>query len=250
MIRAVVFGGATEGRRICEICAEYEIPVRYCVTTADGARRTEGLPNVRARVGRLGAEEMAALLREDRPALVIDATHPYAEEGSRNIAAACRGAGVPLLRVTREGAEEENCVYFGGMDDMLAFLEREPGNVFVTLGSSAAPAFTKLPDYQSRVWLRVLPAQESLRACLDAGYRPERLVCMQGPFSEALNRAMFKEANARILVTKNSGAAGGFPEKVRAAQSLDMLTVVLARPSDSGGVSLEEARRKIMELRP
>jgi precorrin-6Y C5,15-methyltransferase (decarboxylating) len=140
-------------------------------------------------------------------------------------------------------------VYFDGMDDLLARLEREPGNVFVTVGSSAAETFTKLPDYQSRVWLRVLPSLESLRVCLDLGYRPERLVCMQGPFSEALNRAMFQYANARILVTKNSGAAGGFSEKVRAARSLDMLTAVLARPRESGGVSLEEARRKIMELR-
>ena len=86
-----------------------------------------------------------------------------------------------------------------------------------------------------------------MRTCLDLGYRPERLICMQGPFSEGLNRAMFKAANAGILVTKNSGAAGGFPEKARAAESLGMVTAVLAKPYESGGVSLEYALQIIME---
>lgn len=35
---------------------------------------------------------------------------------------------------------------------------------------------------------------------------------MKGPFSEEMNYAMLRETNARILLTKESGAAGGFPE--------------------------------------
>jgi precorrin-6x reductase len=53
---------------------------------------------------------------------------------------------------------------------------------------------------------------------------------MQGPFSETLNRAMFEAADARILVTKDSGREGGFPEKVRAAKALGMKVAVLERP--------------------
>ena len=284
MIKAVVFGGTTEGRKLCEICAEHAIPVRYCVVTADGARQAEGLPGVSVHTGRLGADEMTALIRQDSPALVIDATHPYAEEASRNIAAACKNSGAPLLRVARESADSaklresheifknpifgaarqsanisppcgaggnvnaRDYIFYKGIDELLAWLEQTPGNIFVTTGSSHAGMYTKLADFHSRVWLRILPSVESLRVCLDAGFRPGRLVCMQGPFSEELNYAMFKAADAKILVTKDSGAAGGFPEKVRAAQSLGMLTAVLGKPDDPGGISLDEARVKIMEL--
>jgi len=249
MIRVVIFGGTTEGRKLCEVCVEYAISILYCVATTDGARPVETLQNVDARIGRLGTAEMATLLDERKPALVIDATHPYAEEAGRNIAEACQRADIPLLRVARESVEEQNCIYFSGTDDLLAWLEQEPGNVFVTTGSSHAGALSRLPDYRNRVWMRVLPSIDSLRICLDLGYRPERLICMQGPFSEELNRAMFGAANARILVTKDSGAAGGFPEKVRAAGSLGMLTAVLSKPKEPDGVSLDEACRRIVELK-
>ncbi|MCL2166869.1 MAG: precorrin-6A reductase [Clostridiales bacterium] len=249
MIKAVVFGGTTEGRKLCETGAEYAIPIRYCVATADGARPVDNLQDVNIHIGRLRTAEMVSLIRRDSPALVFDATHPYAAEASQTIAAACQSVGIPLLRVLRENVEEQGCTYFSDMDDLLAWLEREPGDIFVTTGASNAGLFTKLQDFQNRVWLRILPSLESLRSCLEWGYRPERLICMQGPFSEELNSAMFNAAKARILVTKNAGAAGGFPEKVRAARSLDMVTAVLAKPSESGGVSLENALLKMMELR-
>ena len=249
MVSAVVFGGTAEGRALCEVCAEHAVQMIYCAATVDGARPVEVLPNVDARAGRLDAAQMTALLEKNKPALVVDATHPYAEEVSANIGLACRNARVPLLRVTRERIAEQGCVTFGGMDALLVWLEKEPGNIFVTTGSSHAEAFSGLTDYRNRVWMRVLPSVESLRVCLDLGYRAERLICMQGPFSEALNRALFQAADARILVTKNSGAAGGFPEKVRAAQGLGMLTAVLAKPEETGGVSLEEACKRVMELR-
>ena len=248
MSRAVIFGGTAEGRKLCELCAEYAISTVYCVATADGARPVNALPNVDIRVGRLGTGEMTALLGQNKTALVIDATHPYAEDASRNILAACQSAGNSLLSIVRESGEEQNCIYFKHLDDLLSWLEQEPGNVFVTMGSSHAEAFAGLADYQNRVWMRVLPSLNSLRICLDWGYRPGRLVCMQGPFSEELNRAMFLNANAKILVTKNSGATGGFPEKVRAARSLGMLTAVLSKPQAVDGVSLEEACKRIMEL--
>ena len=248
MIKVVVFGGTTEGRRLCEFCAEHAVPILYCVATEDGARVVSHLPNISVHIGRLGAGEMAELLSQNAPAHVYDATHPYAEETSRNIEAACHQTGMPLLRVVRENADPQGCIAFDSMDNLLTWLESEPGNIFVTTGSSHARAFACLRDFQNRVWLRILPSIESLKTCLELGYRPDRLICMQGPFSEDLNYAMFKAVNANILVTKNSGSTGGFSEKVRAARSLEMRTAVLSKPAESMGISLEEACKRLMEL--
>lgn len=248
MIKALVFGGTSEGRKLCEIGAHCGVPIIYSVATEAGARAVEALPLVEVRIGRLGVDQMAELLFENVPAQVYDATHPYAEEASRNIALACRRANIPLVRIVRESVKERACIYFDNMDDLIDWLKGEPGGIFVTTGSSSARVFVGLPQYQQRVWLRVLPCINSLSHCLALGYGPDKLICMQGPFSEELNRAMFKATGARILVTKDSGRTGGFPEKIRAAKSLGMLTAVLAKPNDCGGVSVEIACRHIARL--
>ena len=241
MTKAVIFGGTAEGRKLCEHYGAKDMALVYCVATEDGASAVEALPNVCVNIGRLDGNEMAVFLRRHKPAFVIDATHPYADEASKNIRWACGQAGIRLIRVIREGEKGRDCAFYGGMDELLLWLAQNPGNVFVTTGSSAAEAFTKLADWQNRVWMRILPNLNSLQQCMDLGYRPERLICMRGPFSEGLNRAMFQSANAKILVTKDSGAAGGYAEKARAAKKLGMAVAVIARPEDMGGVSFEEA---------
>ena len=249
MTKIVIFGGTTEGRKLCEVCAGRSAPVIYCVTGAEGARHVEDLPGIDIRVGRMERAEMVAVMEQDKPALVIDATHPYAEEASRNITLACGETGTRMLRVTRENVAEQGCVYFNCIPDLLEWLEKEPGNVFVTTGSSYAKAFSGLKDYRNRVWMRVLPFLDSMKTCLEAGFLPERLICMHGPFSEELNRAMFADTNARILVTKNSGTVGGFPAKAAAARSLGMLIAVLSKPDEPDGVSLEEACRIVINYK-
>ena len=249
MFKACIFGGTAEGRIICEVCAEQAIAVLYCVATGEGAYAVESLPQVQVQAGRLECAEITALLQQYRPALVIDATHPYAQQASHNIGQACRDTGVSLLRVRRESYREEGCISFYHPDALLAWLAQQPGQIFATTGSSSAELFSRLPDYRQRVWLRILPSLESLNTCLNLGYRPARIICMQGPFSEELNRAMFKHAQAGILVTKNSGALGGFPEKIRAAHSLGMLTAVLSQQNEAAGYSVAEVCERIKELK-
>ena len=38
--------------------------------------------------------------------------------------------------------------------------------------------------------LRILPTAEGVGACLRAGFPASHLLCMQGPFSQALNEAL------------------------------------------------------------
>ncbi|MDR1687831.1 MAG: precorrin-6A reductase [Clostridiales bacterium] len=243
----IIFGGTSEGRKLCEFCASHNLSVLYFSATADGARCAAHLPNVQTRTGRLDEDMMTDLFVRQKPAFVVDATHPYAVLASKNIKAACERAGIRLIRVSREREKIQNCVFFRDMSGMLEWLENQKGNIFVTTGVSKAAEFAKLTDYQNRVWMRILPNINSLSICLEAGYNPRRLICMQGPFSEELNRVMFLEANARVLVTKDSGAAGGFPEKVRAAQKLGITTAVLLRPEDDG-LCFDEACKLILEL--
>ena len=53
---------------------------------------------------------------------------------------------------------------------------------------------------------------------------------MQGPFSTAFNVALWRDWGIDCVVTKESGEAGGFMEKVEAARALDIPLIVVRRP--------------------
>jgi len=112
----------------------------------------------------------------------------------------------------------------------------------VTTGSKELKKYTALTDYKNRVYARVLSTAEVAAACKEIGFEGKNLICMQGPFSEELNYAMLKQLNAAYLVTKCSGAAGGFEEKCEAALRAGAKLIMIGRPEkEEQGISLKEA---------
>ena len=61
---------------------------------------------------------------------------------------------------------------------------------------------------------------------------------MQGPFSENMNAAMLEQYHCKFLVTKESGKAGGFEEKIRACEKVGAKSLVIARPTKEEGICL------------
>lgn len=99
-----------------------------------------------------------------------------------------------------------------------------------------------LPGFAKRIFARILPQPEMVQKCMEMGLSGRHIICMQGPFSEEMNYAMLRETNARILLTKESGAAGGFPEKLRGAKRAGAAVVVVKRPVEEEGCSVEEVK--------
>ena len=112
-----------------------------------------------------------------------------------------------------------------------------------------AAALSEVTGAFERIWLRILPSLEGLRMCLDAGFPAKHIICMQGPFSEELNEAMFRACGAQILLTKDTGSAGGFPEKLAAAKKCGMKVFVIKRPEDSEGESLDYWKDQLISWR-
>ncbi|MDR3115517.1 MAG: precorrin-6A reductase [Treponema sp.] len=237
MHKLIIFGGTTEGRTIGQWCTDHNLDFLYCTATALG---TEQLDVNRVRVGRLNFEEMRGFLREEAPELVIDATHPYADKVSTHIAAACSAEGIYRLGVLREASDTSGCEIFSNEASLMVWLNSTRGVIFSATGVKEAALFTGLSDFKERVWFRLLPTLEGLKTCLEIGYPREHLMLMWGPFSEELNRAMFAAAGASILVTKDSGHEGGFPQKKKAALARGMQIALLQRPLQETGLSCNE----------
>ena len=61
---------------------------------------------------------------------------------------------------------------------------------------------------------------------------------MQGPFDEEMNLAMLRATRAAWLVTKDTGDAGGYAAKLRAAERAHAKVIVIGRPAQREGQTL------------
>lgn len=241
MSKICIFGGTTEGRKLAEFLSGQPCDVTVCVATDYGQTLLPEAEHVSVSARRLPVGEIVSLLTEKRFDLVIDATHPYAQSITKSIARACRETGTLRWRLLRgaSGVSPEH-TYVETVSDAAAFLSETEGNILLTTGSKELAGFSQLPGFSERVWARVLPLQSSLDACAQAGLPASHIFAMQGPFSEAMNAAMLRTIGAQYLVTKDSGAPGGFEEKESAAKSAGARLVVIGRPPEEEGLSLSK----------
>ena len=135
----------------------------------------------------------------------------------------------------------KNSIVFETAAEAAEYLESTAGNILLTTGAKELPAFKNLNI--KRIFPRVLPTLDGIRACeaLDIPHR--NIIAMQGPFSFALNQAMMEQFHIRWLVTKDGGAAGGFDEKAAAASAAGAQLVVIRRPPEQGETASEVLKR-------
>ena len=237
--------GTTEGRKLATALAAFpDMEIYVSVATAYGAALLPQLPQVKILQQRMDAGAMRKFLQEQKPELVLDATHPYATVVTQTLQQACQQEQVEYQRIVRPQGQYAHCIMVDSFAEAVEVLSQTTGTIFLTTGSKNLPDFTHLPDFSKRVVVRILPMPESLEKALDLGYERSRIICMQGPFSEAVNTAMFAQFETRYVVTKDSGATGGFPEKEAAARKTGAKLVVIARSPEQGS-SYQEVLQKL-----
>ena len=272
MCKIWIFGGTTEGRLLAEYCSREKIEAWVSVASEYGEELLQeelmesgnagnpdlnhntclakkSLKNVQASSvikvlrGRMDRYQMEEFIRNQGIHLVIDATHPHARLVSEEIQEACGRTGVRLERCLRAEGEQNKArdwVEVDSIQEAVSFLSSVSGVIFATTGSKELEALCQIPDYQKRVYARVLPTSNVLKKCEKLGITVSHLIAMQGPFSTEMNTLFLRQTKAEWLLTKDSGRAGGFQEKVEAARENGTRVVVIRRPEEDG-ISLEEA---------
>lgn len=236
MCKLCVFAGTTEGRRLVEFLRTQEAQVTVCVATEYGETLLREGDNLTVSAGRMTREEMERLFEAEGFDCVIDATHPYAAVATENISDACRAAGTEYLRLLRQSSDvPDDAVFTEDVSGAAAYLNTTQGNILLTTGSKELSRFSEIRDFEQRVYARVLPMEESLRACQNAGLAPAHILAMQGPFTQEMNTAMLRSVSANYLVTKLTGRAGGFWEKAAAAREVGATLIVIGRPPQREG---------------
>lgn len=244
----LVFGGTTEARELAAwLGAREGFRAVVSSATAYGGSLVPAGPCVDSRAERLDPIGMMRLMRERPFSCVVDATHPYAFEATENVRAAAAQAGLAVLRLVREGEPAGPWTSAGSVREAAELAAKLPGRILVTTGVKELAVYAQvIEDFRERVFARVLPVEESLRAAWATGIPEAHLIAMQGPFSTQLNEAVLHEFGIATLTTKASGTRGGFWEKVEAARSCGTHLIVVSRPAPEQGLSLEDVQVELV----
>ena len=245
-MKLMIFSGTTEGHELCRFLSKNSVQAEVFVATEYGAAVMEPMDGITIHEGRLDEKEIAERLTSDT--LLIDATHPYAAAVTDNLRAACAEAGARYERLLRPALPFENCEIVLDTAAAVDWLNAHPGRVLLTTGSKELEAYTAVQGYRERVFPRVLPTASVLEKCSVLGFPGAHIIAMQGPFSQAMNAALLRETGADILVTKDTGASGGFAEKVAAAKEVSAKVLVIARPREEQGRDQAEMQGFLTDL--
>ncbi|SAL18537.1 cobalt-precorrin-6A reductase [Caballeronia humi] len=188
-----------------------------------GLGRVPGDLTCGVRVGGFGgASGLAAFVREQDIGLMIDATHPYAAQMSRNACEASALTGVPCWAIRRAawqpqaGDDWRDATGWSDVIERIALYRR----VLWTLGREPLAHLDEIP-----------PSQHWTIRCLDAhpGNARATVIGARGPFSLEGERAFFSAHRFDVVVSKNSGGSAT-EAKLAVARELRVPVVILLRP--------------------
>ena len=222
-----VIGGTKDSRDFLEKFLKYESNIIVSTATEYGVKLIENLP-VKTSSEKMDKETMLKFVENNKITKVIDTSHPYAFEVSKNAMEVAKEKNIQYFRFEREKVDILPRKYknFEEIEDLIKYIENLEGNILVTLGSNNVPLFKNLKNLPN-IYFRILSRWDMVKRCEDNNILPKNIIAMQGPFTENMNIAMIEQFNIKYLITKKAGDTGGEREKVRACDKLDVEIIYL-----------------------
>lgn len=219
----LILGGTLEATALARAVAKAGITATVSFAGRVARPVRQPLPQ---RVGGFGGVAgLVTFLASKRITHVVDATHPFAAQMSRNAIAACAQAGVPLLALTRAPWVQREGDTWTRVPDIagaVAALDRTATRVMLAVGRMHLADFA--PNPQHFYLLRLVdPPQAALPLP-----RTEVLVS-RGPFTQAGDEALMVAHGIELVVSKNAGGTGAYA-KIAAARALGLPVIMIDRP--------------------
>ncbi|MBN8629579.1 MAG: cobalt-precorrin-6A reductase [Rhodobacterales bacterium] len=224
MHRVLLLGGTTEAARMARALADAGVDAVYSYAGRTEAPVAQPLP---VRMGGFGGVAgLSAYLQTEQISHVIDATHPFAAQMSRNAVEACAAAGVPLIALERppwQAGPGDDWTHVPDLAGAVAALGNVPRRVFLAIGRQNLDAFAGVPQHHYLLRL-VDPPTEALPL------PKAEAVIARGPFTVDGDRALLRTHRIEVIVAKNAGGAGA-EAKLVAARELGLPVVLIDRPA-------------------
>ncbi|MBI5249774.1 MAG: precorrin-6A reductase [Desulfomonile tiedjei] len=228
----LLIGGTGESAFLAEslISAGFQVLIS---TATDMPLELREHPSLSRRSGELDRESLCRLVNESGIRAIIDASHPYASIIKTFAKRAADELGIPYLRWSRPPVLSDSAdIVWADSHEAAATTAFSYGQpVLLTTGSrNLEPYAVQSRHTGTKLVARVLDHPDSMEACRKAGIPEGNVVAGKGPFSLEENVQAIREFGIGVLVTKDSGAIGGVPEKIEAARLQNCRVVVVRRP--------------------
>jgi precorrin-6A/cobalt-precorrin-6A reductase len=223
MVRALILGGTGDANRLADALAREKIDAIYSYAGRTQIPLGHSLP---VRIGGFGgADGLADFIRRERITHMIDATHPFATEMSRNAIEASAVTGAALLALERSPWRRgpgDHWIEVPDIGAAVAALPEQRANVFLAIGRQHVAPFSAKP--QHAYTLRFVDAPDGALPLPDA-----EVIVSRGPFTRDGDRALMQSRGIKWLVARNSGGDGA-RAKIDAARELELPVIMIARP--------------------
>ncbi|MDH6268595.1 precorrin-6A/cobalt-precorrin-6A reductase [Rhizobium sp. SG_E_25_P2] len=231
--KILILGGTTEARKLAEALAPRK-DLDVTVSLAGRTQEPRPLPVKTRHGGFGGVEGLAAYLKAEDIALLVDATHPFAQRMTPNAIAAAELTSTPLLCLNRPGWVAEpgdDWRMVTSIEDAVEKLGAASRRVFLAIGRQEAHLFSRAPQhfYLAR---SVDPIDPPIKA-------PDcRYILATGPFSLDDEIRLLTEHAIDVVVSKNSGGAATYA-KIEAARRLGLAVVMVERKRVDGAACVD-----------
>lgn len=226
--------GTSDARELAIEIQNAGFPVLATVVTDSAAKSLQEV-GLSTQVGRLTAADITSLIQEKGFQAVVDASHPFAEEASKNALQGAQDANVPYIRYERESQrfQDEKVIMVNDYEEAAKLAAVKRGVIMLTTGSKTLDIFAKelVGLENTRVIARMLPRIDNMEKCTELGIEQKNIVAIQGPFSKELNKALYKQYGVTLMITKESGKVGSVDEKLEAALECGIEAIMIARPN-------------------
>jgi precorrin-6A/cobalt-precorrin-6A reductase len=222
MQRILLLGGTTEASALARALAAAGVDAVFSYAGRTEAPVAQPLSQ---RIGGFGGVAgLVDYLRAERIGAVVDATHAFAAQMSRNAVEACAVAGVPLIGLQRpewRAQAGDQWLHVADIAGAVAALPEQPARVFLAIGKQNLAGFAARPHHYL---LRLVDAPDlpPLPDCT--------VVLARGPFEVAGDLALLRQHRIGWIVAKNAGGAGA-AAKLVAARELGLPVIMIARPA-------------------
>jgi len=231
----LIFGGTSDALTLCEALTEREIQYTLSVATEEGKHSAQSLSS-HVIIGRMGSEAMRDFIEQNQIDFVIDAAHPYAQVLRQTIVDACNSSQCPVMRYERPNstdfADHSLVIKANNVMDACRKITVDQKKVLLTTGSKDLETFKRMLRDKT-LYARVLPVVEVISECNASGLGIDNIIAMKGPFTRNMNHALYEMIQPDVVITKESGKAGGFSEKVEPCIELGIPCIVIERPKNA-----------------
>lgn len=225
--------GTSEGRKILSLINKYTNEIAVTTATAYGGEVLKEFNIKVLNTKPLNKEEMLNWIKVNKINVLVDASHPYAQEVTKTALECANDLEIEYVRYERQGALEndngEDIIRVKNYDEAIDIIKGLEGNILNTTGGNNVSKFLNL-DFKYRILHRILPSPKVLTKIVEEGISIKDIIALQGPISYELEKAFINQYDIKAIITKDSGIEGGVLEKLNAVRECKIKLIVIEKP--------------------